>query len=252
MKSILSMASVAAIVLLAAAPAMAVPRTSYAAHDLKLDLQDPDHGIPDLFWIPGSGGIAETNSKYIAVLDQFGKPAQFYPSPPWYPYNVPVSMPYGFNFINFTDKISYAVDIHGPLNNTERYAAGAAYISWDDEADPTALITVTTVYGNDADPFTPDALSISGFDVSGPYPLLSNEQITGQSGVSYADAVGELVHISQLSSLLGPAFDLSIFTGDSSRSVWVFQTTMPFSEVLPEPASLAAISLVMPLLRRRR
>lgn len=222
-----------------ASQAQAIQRISAPALDLKADL----------FTVP-NGGI-ETSSTWVTAWGStyqaptWGAPAQIFPFPP------PVNFGYGFVINTFTDHISWG---GGPLNDSpERHMAAAAYIAYDDESLPTDAMTFYTVYGIDLSPLDASALSITGYDPNGYIPLLSGEEITGPSGAVYSASAGQLVALSDLSTLLGASADLSPFSGSASSEVWVFTTTVPFSEAaVPEPASLSILGLCGAAMLRRR
>lgn len=209
-----------------AAPSQAAPRTTSPQLDFK----------GDLFTVPNGTGIP-TSSTWVTVWGSpyvpptWGAPASIFP----WPHNV--SAPYGAVINTFGDFIIlHNGDSFG--NDTARYMAGLQYISYDDTALPDQTMTVTTVYGVDAEPLTPDALALTGYDLSRLYPELSDERIIGPTGTVYPAGAGQLVPISDLSAVLGSSFDLSPFGGDPSLSVYVFQTAVPFSEaVVPEPGT---------------
>lgn len=230
-----------------AAQSLATVRTSSPALDLKADL----------FTVPNNGGIP-TTSTWITVWGSpytspsWGAPASIYPFPPF----PPGGAPFGFAINTFNDYIILSGGGGGTwADSTARYAGAAAYITYDDEATAADNITLTTIYGIDTMPLVPGALSIAGYDPAGAYPLLSDEQITGPSGSVYPSAPGQIVPISTLPSILGAGADLSPFTGDPSLPVWVFQTTLPYAEALPEPASLSTLAVAATTLlatRRRK
>lgn len=209
----------------------------------------------DLFTVPNSGGIP-TTSTYITIWGSayqsptWGAPAAIYPIN-----NHPPIGPYGAAVNTFNDYIILH-DGGGVTNNSaERYAAAAAYVVYNEQSLPTDTMSIYTIYGVDLDPNNAAALSLGGYDTTnGPLPVLGDEQFTGPSGTTYLSEGPTLKPISDLSALLGPDADLSIFGGDTGKSVMVFQTAMPFSEmgVVPEPAALSLLALGGPALLRRR
>jgi hypothetical protein len=210
----------------------------------------------DYFTVPDGDGVPTVSywqtiwgSPYQAPT--WGAPAAIFPYPPSLG-----DFGYGAVLNAFNDYIT--IGNGGSFGgSTLRYGAAAAYIGYDDESLPTDNMVMTTVYGQDLDPFTPDALEIGGYDTSGLYPQLSDEHVTGPSGTVYSASAGQLVPILELPTILGAGADLSIFTGDRSLSVWVFQTTMPFSEAaVPEPSTyvmlVGAAVMAGAVARRRR
>lgn len=211
----------------------AIQRVSAPAIDLK----------GDYFTVPNGGGIP-TTSTWITVWGSpyqaptWGAPAQIFPFPP-----LPMTaIDFGAKINTFNDFIF--IGNGGFLeDNPNRYGGAAAYISYDDESLPTDSMTMTTIYGRDLAPSSPGVLELAGYELGTLFPQLSGEHVVGPSGVDYAAAPGQLVPISGLSALLGPDADLSIFSGDPSASVWVFQTTMPFGEMgIPEPTTAVLVS----------
>ncbi|MCF7957910.1 MAG: PEP-CTERM sorting domain-containing protein [Phycisphaerae bacterium] len=208
----------------------------------------------DLFTVINNGGI-ETSSTYITYWGSpyqaptWGAPATIYP----YPHSAP--NPYGYKVNTFKDWIILVggggIDWQ---NRSARYTAAAAYIQYEDSSTTTDNMTVFTVYGHDANPTVPDALSLTGYDPAETIPVFEGEQITGPSGIVYDHNSSQLVSVSSLPSVLGADADLSIFSGDTSWQVWVFETTMPFSEVaVPEPVTLTLLALGgLAMIRRRR
>lgn len=224
---------------------LAAQRVSQPAIDLR--------GV-DLFTIPNSGGIP-TSATYITVwgspyqAPSWGAPAQIFP----FTGNI-LNNGYGFKINTFEDYI-ISHNGGGMDTSTNRYAAAVAYVSYDDGALPGETMTLTTVYGRDLAPTPGGAFSIAGYDSSSLLPSLSDETFTGPSGTVYHASAGQLMSLTSLAGLLGPAADLSVFNGSTSNSVWVFQTPMPFSETaVPEPASLVAFAsfALAGTLRRRR
>lgn len=209
----------------------------------------------DLYTVINNGGI-ETASTYITY---WGSP---YQAPTWgapatiYPFVGSIGgAPYGYKINTFKDWIILVGGGGSDWEfNSARYTAAAAYIQYDDSSAPTDLMTVFTVYGRDANPTVPDALALTGYDPAETVPVFADEQITGPSGVVYDHSSAQLVSISDLPTILGAGADLSIFSGDTSLQVWVFETTMPFSEVaVPEPVTLTMLALGgLAMTRRRR
>ncbi len=241
--SILAMVSFTT-VLSFAGQVLAAQRVTAAAVDLR---------GADLFQVDNGNGIP-TSATYITVwgsnyqAPSWGAPAQIFPfNGNFYNYG------YGFKLNTFTDYITVG-NGGGLHDSTNRYAAALAYISYDDGALPGDAMTLTTVYGRDLAPTSGGPLSIAGYDAASLAPLLSGETITGPSGTVYHASAGQLMSLASLGGLLGPAADLSGFSGSTSDSVWVFQTQIPFLETaVPEPASLVAIAglMVTGLTRRR-
>jgi hypothetical protein len=241
-------ASVAALALLGlATQSQATLRTTSPALDLKADL----------YTVPNSGGIP-TTSTWITVwgspyqAPSWGAPATIHPFPPF-----PAGgTPFGYSINTFNDWIV----IGNPVGtnwatSTARYAAAAEYITFDDGSMTAgSSMVVTTIYGVDAQPGVPGALAIAGYNSADTYPLLGGEQITGPSGVTYNAGAGQLVPIGGLPALLGAGFDLSPFVGDPNAPVWVFQTSVPITEAVPEPAafSVLAVAATGLLANRRR
>ncbi len=234
----------------------AAPRVSNAALDLKADL----------FTIPGGGGTIVTQSTWVTTwgstyqAPSWGAPAQIHP---FIPPNPPLNLGFGFVINTFNDYIGYGGGSSGGgIDLANRYVAAGAIISYPDDNTQTGVIRVTTIYGIDRAPSVPGLLSMSGFDPLSSYPLLSNENIVGNSGTVYGDQVGEFVPVSSLSSYFGPGADLSFITGGTLDSfgnttphVWVFETDMPFLElIVPEPTSLSIFIAcgVMAVRRRNR
>ena len=207
--------------------------------------------------VPNGNGFP-TSTYWITIWGSprtpptFGAPATIYPynnpNPNTYP-----QLGYGYVINEFRDFIGLN---NGPAlnNNPARFAAAAEYVSYDDGALPAATMTVTTVYGADANPSSPGVLAITGFDTAGVYPSLSNETITGPSGTTYPSSAGQLVQVQNLATVLGAGYDLSYVSGPATNSVYVFRTTVPFSEAaVPEPATLSVFGLAgLTLAARRR
>lgn len=164
-------------------------------------------------------------SPYMAPT--WGAPASIFP----YPHDVGT---YGGVVNTFNDVITLG---NGPVDPSMAYMAAAQYITYDNTSSASSM-TVTTIYGVDTAPSSSTTLILTGYNLSAVYPSLSDEHIIGPSGTTYSAGPGELVKISDLGARLGTTFDLAPFTGDPTASVYVFQTTVPFSEALiPEPGS---------------
>lgn len=237
-----------------ASEAIATTRTTQAALDLKADL----------FTIPGGGGTIVTQSTWATTWGSpyqaptWGAPAQIHP---FIPPNPPLNLGFGFVINTFNDYIGYGGGSGGGgIDLANRYVAAGAIITYPDDNSQTGIIRVTTIYGIDRAPTVPGALSMAGFDPLSSYPLLSNENIVGNSGTIYGDQVGEFVPVSSLGSYFGPDADLSFITGGTLASfgnttphVWVFETDMPFLElIVPEPTSLSILAAGVVLASRRR
>jgi hypothetical protein len=224
--------------------AMAAPKVAGPSIDFK----------GDYFTVPNGNGVPTVSywqtiwgSPYQAPT--WGAPASIFPYPPSLGDNGFGAVLNAFNdFITVGNGGSFG-------GSTLRYGAAAAYISYDDESTPTDNMVMTTVYGHDLEPGTPGALAIGGYDTTGMFPQLSDEHVTGGSGTVYSATPGQLVPILELPTILGAGADLSIFQGDRSLSVWVFQTTMPFGELVPEPSTyvmLVSAAVMAGVVARRR
>lgn len=249
-RSVSSVLMAAVVVLGFASNSQAAPRVAGPALDFKGDytLYPNGEGVPTTTtWITIWGSPYESPS--------WGAPATIHRFPPF----PQVAAPWGFKINTFNDFISID-NPHiwdGGGNSSTARGAAAAYISYDDESLPATTMIMTTIYGQDLDPDTPGSLLIGGYDIEEVFPQLSGEHIIGPSGTTYSASSRQLLPISDLSALLGPDADLSIFTGDPSASVWVFQTSLPFGELaVPEPSTaLLAVGLVAMAgiaVRRRR
>jgi hypothetical protein len=157
---------------------------------------------------------------------------------------------------SFYDNITF----HGPGPAFPERIIGVAFHSGDD-ASPTSDLRITTIYGLDLN-FGGTALSVGGVDARAPQFVAAGESFLGRDGRSYLASSSRVVPISGLASDLGPAFDLSIFGGDSAGLVYVFDTYIPNGDIqnvatsVPEPASwalmIAGFGMVGGAARRRR
>ncbi len=127
---------------------------------------------------------------------------------------------------------------------------GLAYQTWSDDSR-TGMAEITTIYGLDPNPASPDTLSIMGIAPDEAMGV-EEERMIGVSGIEYTPHSSFVSTVGDLPTLL-PGYDLSPFTGDPDNVVYVFKTMMPLSDMdVPEPASaciLVAAGWVM--LRRR-
>ena len=132
-----------------------------------------------------------------------------------------------------------------------RHVIGLMYKTWSD-ASRTGHAEITTIYGADPDPASPTSMSILGF-APGDLIGVEEETMIGASGTEYAAHTSLTSTVGDLSTLL-PGFDLSPFGGDPNDIVYVFQTTMPLSDMTtPEPATLSLLALGgLAMLRRRK
>ena len=132
---------------------------------------------------------------------------------------------------------------------------GLSYFSYD-LSDRSGNVLVTTLYGQDV--LNGSRLQMAAFDPVGPALALSNERIFGSSGRVYTPTVSAAVSLGDLSSVLGPGYDISGISGDPHGSVYLFQTNVPVFEIssaVPEPTSYALLAgglAVLSVMRRRK
>ena len=154
--------------------------------------------------------------------------------------------------VTLTDSASVLTSDNDPTG-TWRSTLGVSYLTYDNSST-TANLVFTTIYGIDSNPTTPGAMAMTGYSPSAPPVTVSGESVLGADGLVYnaGASFNPFTPIADLASVLGTGFDLSPFQGDTTGSVYVFQTSLPES-ALPEPASLSLLGLgAVALVSRRR
>jgi MYXO-CTERM domain-containing protein len=120
------------------------------------------------------------------------------------------------------------------------------------EVYPDGIATLTTVYGKASTPG-----HVTGFALSGTeFMPASQETHKGKSGAAYLSFSGAAVASHALAATL-PGFDLTPFDQSTDSIYWVYQTSVPVSEIagVPEPQTYALWLLglgTLGALRRRR
>lgn len=136
------------------------------------------------------------------------------------------------------DHVNFHVEVEIDLSSVmpPRPVIGLAYTEWSD-ASRTGMARITTIYGSDPNPLSPDSLSIVGFGADdGIYA--DDERLIGASGTEYLAHTALVPTVGELAGLL-PGYDLSPFGGDPDARVYLFQTDMPFADMaVPLPGAV--------------
>jgi hypothetical protein len=139
------------------------------------------------------------------------------------------------------DRSRFWIEVHWDLAWTyaPRDVIGMGYTSWSDESR-TGSAEITTIYGADPSPELAGSMSVVGF-APGDLIGVDNEEMIGASGAVYPAHASLVSTIGDLPTLL-PDFDLSPFSGDPNGIVYVFQTTVPLSDMeIPEPTTMTLL-----------
>ncbi len=168
---------------------------------------------------------------------------------------VPVTLCNPNTFIGIGQCSSWGFTDYANINSTQAVALkGLSFFSYD-ISDTSGRVRITTLYGIDRDP-SGTSLSLGGIEANGPPLEITNEKIKGGFGdpQEYLPSFTSRVPLSQLSTVLGSGFDVSLIQGAPNATVQVFQTDVPVSAIsaVPEPGTYALFAIGLAAIGMRK